>query len=71
MKEILFVCQGNVDRSQMAEAYYNHLTGRDGATSAGIDDVADKYGGQSNKRNYRCHEGGGRRCFTAAHKAIT
>lgn len=45
MKEVLFVCQGNVGRSQIAEAYYNHLMGSDDAISAGIDDVADKYGG--------------------------
>lgn len=37
MKKILFVCSGNVGRSQMAEGYYNHLTQTHDATSAGID----------------------------------
>ena len=46
MKEVLFVCQGNVGRSQMAEAFYNCLTESDNAISAGIDDVFEKYGGQ-------------------------
>lgn len=42
---ILFVCQGNVGRSQMAEGFYNHFVGSKTATSAGVDDVASKYGG--------------------------
>jgi len=33
---ILFVCQGNVARSQMAEAYYNYFTKSDNASSAGV-----------------------------------
>ena len=37
MKEILFVCSGNVGRSQMAEGYYNHLTQTHNAISAGVD----------------------------------
>lgn len=37
MKEILFVCSGNVGRSQMAEGYYNYLTQTHDATSAGVD----------------------------------
>ncbi len=37
MTEILFVCSGNVGRSQMAEGYYNHLTQTDEASSAGVD----------------------------------
>jgi arsenate reductase len=35
MKKILFVCSGNVARSQMAEAFYNHLTNSKEAYSAG------------------------------------
>lgn len=37
MTKILFVCSGNVGRSQMAEAYYNYLTQTQDATSAGVD----------------------------------
>lgn len=36
MKKILFVCLGNVGRSQMAEAFYNHFTNSTDAWSAGI-----------------------------------
>jgi arsenate reductase len=36
-KKALFVCHGNVGRSQMAEAFYNHFTQSDDAWSAGID----------------------------------
>jgi len=36
MVKIIFVCGGNVARSQMAEAYYNHFTNSHDATSAGI-----------------------------------
>lgn len=35
MTKILFVCSGNVGRSQMAEAFYNHLTNSHNAHSAG------------------------------------
>jgi len=35
---ILFVCLGNVARSQMAEAYYNFFTNTNNATSAGVSD---------------------------------
>jgi len=36
VKNILFVCVGNSGRSQMAEAYFNHLAGEKGkAQSAG------------------------------------
>lgn len=35
---------GNIGRSQMAEAFYNNLTGTQDATSAGVQDVAEKYG---------------------------
>lgn len=31
----LFICHGNVMRSQMAEGYYNHFTSSKNATSAG------------------------------------
>jgi arsenate reductase (thioredoxin) len=34
--KILFVCYGNVARSQMAEAYYNKYTNSKDATSAGV-----------------------------------
>lgn len=45
MKKILFVCLGNIARSQMAEAYYNHLTSSSNAFSAGILDFTPaKYG---------------------------
>jgi protein-tyrosine-phosphatase len=33
--KILFVCEGNMMRSQMAEAFYNSLTNSNDATSAG------------------------------------
>ncbi|MBI5355917.1 MAG: low molecular weight phosphatase family protein [Candidatus Aenigmarchaeota archaeon] len=36
MKKVLFVCMGNIFRSQIAEAYYNFCTGCDYATSAGL-----------------------------------
>ena len=36
-KKILFVCHGNVGRSQMAEAFYNHFTQTNDAWSAGVD----------------------------------
>lgn len=36
MREILFVCRGNVCRSQMAEGFNNHNTKANNATSAGI-----------------------------------
>ena len=42
---VLFVCQGNVGRSQMAEGFYNRLGGGGIAVSAGVADVAEKYGG--------------------------
>lgn len=34
--KILFICRGNVARSQIAEAYYNHFIKSDDASSAGI-----------------------------------
>lgn len=36
-RKILFICDGNVGRSQIAEGYYNYLTNSQGAISAGID----------------------------------
>ncbi|NQU82573.1 MAG: arsenate reductase ArsC [Parcubacteria group bacterium] len=43
--KILFVCQANVARSQMAEAYYNHFTNSKDAISAGVLDFTPaKYG---------------------------
>ena len=43
MKKILFICQGNVGRSQIAEGYYNHYKGNGASISAGIDDIGEKY----------------------------
>ena len=37
MTKILFVCSGNVGRSQIAEAFYNYFTNSKNAFSAGID----------------------------------
>jgi arsenate reductase len=34
--KILFVCLGNIARSQMAEGYYNHFTNSGNASSAGV-----------------------------------
>lgn len=36
MPKTLFICHANVARSQMAEAYYNHLTNSDEGFSAGV-----------------------------------
>lgn len=33
----LFICRANAGRSQMAEAFYNQMTGTKDATSAGVD----------------------------------
>ncbi len=44
MKQILFVCSGNVARSQIAEAYYNKFCHNNEAISAGVDHLTpDKY----------------------------
>ncbi len=40
--KILFVCRGNVGRSQMAEAFYNHYTKSRNAFSAGVIKKAPK-----------------------------
>jgi arsenate reductase (thioredoxin) len=43
--KVLAICQGNVGRSQMFEGFYNAYSQEGEAASAGIDDVAAKYGG--------------------------
>jgi arsenate reductase (thioredoxin) len=44
MKKFLFVCMGNVGRSQMAEAFYNYYTNSTDSWSAGIQsDTPEKY----------------------------
>lgn len=35
--QILFICHGNVGRSQIAEGYYNYFTNTSNAFSAGVD----------------------------------
>ncbi len=35
--KLLFICHGNVGRSQMAEGFYNQMTDSNDASSAGID----------------------------------
>jgi protein-tyrosine-phosphatase len=42
MAKILFICSGNVARSQMAEEYYNHLTNSKDASSAGTNPKTPK-----------------------------
>lgn len=44
--DILFICEANVGRSQMAEGYYNAFAGSKRAISAGIKNVVKKYGGK-------------------------
>ncbi len=43
MKKTLFICEGNVGRSQMAEGFYNHFAKGNFATSAGVNDYGQKY----------------------------
>lgn len=44
MNKILFICLGNVARSQMAESFYNQMTNSKNATSAGLlDFTPEKY----------------------------
>ncbi len=44
MRKLLFVCEGNVGRSQIAEAFYNKITKSTDAFSAGTDPSSpDKY----------------------------
>lgn len=49
MEKILFICQANIGRSQMAEAFYNQMTSSNDATSAACEDLRKKYGGKITK----------------------
>ncbi len=49
MEKILFICQANIGRSQMAEAFYNQMTNSNGATSAACEDLREKYSGKITK----------------------
>lgn len=42
-RKVLFICEGNVGRSQIAEAYFNKHSRDAVAVSAGLDDVGAKY----------------------------
>lgn len=42
-EQVLFVCEGNVGRSQMTEGFWKHWFGEDSAKSAGINDYREKY----------------------------
>lgn len=44
MNKILFICKGNVGRSQIAEAYYNHFSKSNLAISAGLKQSSVYYG---------------------------
>lgn len=44
--DVLFICEANVGRSQIAESYYNAFTGSKRAISAGVKNVIKKYGGK-------------------------
>ena len=46
MPKYLFICTENIGRSQMAEALYNHVHGRNTSISAGIVNSTYKYGGK-------------------------
>lgn len=41
-KKVLFICEGNIGRSQMAEGFYKYHSKKD-AISAGVCDVGIKY----------------------------
>ncbi|MGV8141849.1 MAG: low molecular weight phosphatase family protein [Candidatus Woesearchaeota archaeon] len=44
MIKILFICYGNIARSQMAEAFYNKYTSSEDAKSAGVGyNIASRY----------------------------
>ena len=44
LKNVLFVCQANIGRSQMAERFYSVYSRGKPAKSAGVDDFGKKYG---------------------------
>lgn len=44
MSKILFICKGNVGRSQIAEAYYNYFSKSNLAISAGVKQSSVHYG---------------------------
>lgn len=50
--KVLFVCWANVGRSQMAEAFYNHLTNSQNADSAGteVEDPGETLGERKKRR---------------------
>lgn len=50
MKKYLFICYGNIGRSQMAEAFYNNFTGTTDSVSAGIKNLIEKYNGHPSKK---------------------
>lgn len=43
IQKILFICQANVGRSQMAEGFYNNFTSSTNGTSAGTNDYGKNY----------------------------
>jgi protein-tyrosine-phosphatase len=43
MPKTLFICYGNLNRSQIAEGYYNHFTKSYDAISAGVDPLVAKH----------------------------
>lgn len=43
MRKVLFICEANVGRSQIAEAFYNEYSKGKNAQSAGVVDVGKKY----------------------------
>lgn len=43
MKEVIYICEGNVGRSQIAEGFHNHHAKQRSAISAGTADVGIKY----------------------------
>lgn len=51
--ETLYICRGNVGRSQMAQAFHNSLSGS-GAISAGLDVAEQKEGEGLAKEVYEC-----------------